>query len=280
MKRSPLFILIPLLVWGNLFPVLSHAQGGATVSEKPAVLNVSGYPGNNLPIALQFAGPPPIGVTASVFRTGTLSLFPGRQPLISQTGNVITLLFPMPANEIDWKGDLEIKWLGRTRIIGIVSGNRLVPAARLTTPAILITPGAVTSIVINTGFIGGGGGDGRPILSGTINPAAETGNIGDFFLNTATNFFYGPKRATGWPVGTQALIYAVTNGISGTLLPAHNAGTRLLTGVCIPTADNTGRSDPLWRIDALDDNRLILRGPASEIFSGRVLIQLYQQPTN
>lgn len=45
---------------------------------------------------------------------------------------------------------------------------------------------------------GPGGTSGKTILSGTTAPAPGIGTIGDFYLNTLTLEFYGPKTATGW----------------------------------------------------------------------------------
>lgn len=39
------------------------------------------------------------------------------------------------------------------------------------------------------------------ILSGSQNPANNTGEDGDFFINTSANYLFGPKNAGIWPSG-------------------------------------------------------------------------------
>lgn len=48
------------------------------------------------------------------------------------------------------------------------------------------------------GTNGANGANGKTILSGTVAPAANLGTVGDFYLNTSTYDFYGPKTAAGW----------------------------------------------------------------------------------
>jgi hypothetical protein len=43
------------------------------------------------------------------------------------------------------------------------------------------------------------GTDGRTILHGAGNPAAGTGEPGDFYLNTTAHTLFGPKDAAAWP---------------------------------------------------------------------------------
>jgi hypothetical protein len=50
----------------------------------------------------------------------------------------------------------------------------------------------------SNGTNGATGASGKTILSGTVAPAAALGTIGDFYLNTTTYDFYGPKTAAGW----------------------------------------------------------------------------------
>ncbi|MBP7174287.1 MAG: hypothetical protein KBA33_09525 [Cloacibacterium sp.] len=46
------------------------------------------------------------------------------------------------------------------------------------------------------------GAGGNTILNGTSAPVTTTGNVGDFYINTATNQIFGPKTTSGWGVGT------------------------------------------------------------------------------
>lgn len=45
------------------------------------------------------------------------------------------------------------------------------------------------------------GTDGKTVLSGTTNPAADVGAVGDFYINTGSSSLFGPKSASGWPTG-------------------------------------------------------------------------------
>lgn len=44
------------------------------------------------------------------------------------------------------------------------------------------------------------GDPGNPITNGTVDPTTE-GEDGDFYLNTATSFLFGPKAGGVWPAG-------------------------------------------------------------------------------
>ena len=43
--------------------------------------------------------------------------------------------------------------------------------------------------------------DGKTIISGTSNPTATIGINGDFYINTSTYYFFGPKINGNWPQG-------------------------------------------------------------------------------
>ncbi len=43
--------------------------------------------------------------------------------------------------------------------------------------------------------------DGRTILNGTSNPSNNIGSNGDFYINTSTSYFFGPKNNGIWPQG-------------------------------------------------------------------------------
>ncbi|MCO6360500.1 tail fiber domain-containing protein [Roseivirga pacifica] len=49
---------------------------------------------------------------------------------------------------------------------------------------------------------GDDGLDGRTILSGNTDPNLSEGSEGDFYINTASNTFFGPKTNAGWGTGT------------------------------------------------------------------------------
>jgi hypothetical protein len=50
------------------------------------------------------------------------------------------------------------------------------------------------------GTNGSNGVDGKTVLSGTVNPTSQ-GVDGDFYINTATSFIFGPKVSGTWPTG-------------------------------------------------------------------------------
>ena len=51
------------------------------------------------------------------------------------------------------------------------------------------------------GPAGPAGEPGNTILYGAANPTAGIGVNGNFYINTTTNFFFGPKAAGAWPAG-------------------------------------------------------------------------------
>ena len=55
-----------------------------------------------------------------------------------------------------------------------------------------------------SGVGGVNGEDGATILSGTVDPVASDGNDGDYFFNTTSKVFFGPKVDGAWPAtGTE-----------------------------------------------------------------------------
>ncbi|MDY3521285.1 hypothetical protein PG614_02225 [Riemerella anatipestifer] len=90
---------------------------------------------------------------------------------------------------------------------------------------------------------GPAGANGKTILSGTSNPATNTGAIGDFYINTANKQIFGPKTNSGWGTGTSIVgpkgatgsqgpagVINATNGLTYTpatqtvALPTGNTG--------------------------------------------------------
>ena len=51
------------------------------------------------------------------------------------------------------------------------------------------------------GADGADGADGKTVLSGATDPDAGTGVDGDFYINTASNFIFGPKASGAWGSG-------------------------------------------------------------------------------
>jgi hypothetical protein len=70
----------------------------------------------------------------------------------------------------------------------------------------------------DTGDAGAAGTDGKTILYGTAAPTTEGVN-GDFYINTSTNFIYGPKAGGVWPAGTSLVGPVGATGASGAFSP-------------------------------------------------------------
>ena len=77
------------------------------------------------------------------------------------------------------------------------------------------------------GVVGATGADGTKIYSGVTAPDATLGATGDFYINTATSGFYGPKTSTGW--GSPFSLKGAT-GATGA------AGSTINSGIVAPDA--------------------------------------------
>jgi hypothetical protein len=67
----------------------------------------------------------------------------------------------------------------------------------------------------NQGIQGPPGQDGNTVLYGTVNPTGATGVDGNFYINTATNFLFGPKAGGVWPAGVTMTGPQGPQGIQG-----------------------------------------------------------------
>jgi hypothetical protein len=73
------------------------------------------------------------------------------------------------------------------------------------------------------GTNGTNGADGKTILNGTTDPSnLYTGTDGDFYINTVTFMFFGPKAGGVWPAGTSL---AGADGATGPAGPTGSTGT-------------------------------------------------------
>lgn len=81
------------------------------------------------------------------------------------------------------------------------------------------------SIIGPAGAAGTNGIDGATILNGLAAPSNAVGRNGDFFLNTNTNTFYGPKAGGIWPTGFSIVGPAGTAGTNGTNGNSFRSGT-------------------------------------------------------
>jgi hypothetical protein len=66
------------------------------------------------------------------------------------------------------------------------------------------------------GPVGAQGTAGNTVLYGASDPVAGTGIDGNFYINTTTNFMFGPKAAGAWPAGTSLIGPTGPQGPSGT----------------------------------------------------------------
>ena len=89
------------------------------------------------------------------------------------------------------------------------------------------------NLVGKPGANGVSGTNGSTVLSGSAAPAAATGAVGDFYLDTTNSTMYGPKTAAGWPMGVSL------KGINGV------NGNTILTGTTAPAAA-TGNNGDLY----------------------------------
>jgi hypothetical protein len=59
------------------------------------------------------------------------------------------------------------------------------------------------------------GADGNTVLYGPTNPVGTTGVNGNFYINTTTNFMFGPKAGGAWPAGTSLVGPQGPQGVQG-----------------------------------------------------------------
>jgi hypothetical protein len=69
--------------------------------------------------------------------------------------------------------------------------------------------------------------DGNTIIYGIINPTTE-GNDGDTYINTNTDFLFGPKAGGTWPAGT-SIVGPQGDSYAGITRVTDSTGTRTIT---------------------------------------------------
>ena len=75
------------------------------------------------------------------------------------------------------------------------------------------------------GADGADGRDGNSVLNGTSNPSADTGVLGDLYIDTTSSTLYGPKSEAGWGQGVSLVGQQGPQGeqgaagVGGTLAP-------------------------------------------------------------
>ena len=81
------------------------------------------------------------------------------------------------------------------------------------------------------GPTGAVGPAGTSMLNGVTNPTANTGNNGDFYINTVTNQLFGPKANGVWPNGVSLIGATGPAGATGATGPQGPAGPTGATGL-------------------------------------------------
>lgn len=83
-----------------------------------------------------------------------------------------------------------------------------------------------------TGATGATGPSGNTIRYGSTDPLNTLGVDGDFYYNTSTKYFFGPKSGGAWPAGTliqgtaaSISVGTTTSGAPGTFASVTNSGT-------------------------------------------------------
>ena len=93
----------------------------------------------------------------------------------------------------------------------------------------------------DNGINGTNGANGNTIWNGTTVPTSNVGNVGDFYFQSSTSDFYGPKSDLGW--GTPVNLKG-QNGVAGPAGPAGStgqtgatgaAGSKILNGTNVPS---------------------------------------------
>lgn len=97
-------------------------------------------------------------------------------------------------------------------------------------------PAGATGATGPQGTAGTNGLDGKTVLNGITNPASATGVNGDFYINTATSFLYGPKAGGVWPAGVSLVGPQGPPGTANGWTITGNAGTT-------PTTNFLGTTD-------------------------------------
>jgi hypothetical protein len=105
------------------------------------------------------------------------------------------------------------------------------------------------------GADGPAGTNGNTILSGTTDPVNTQGSNGDFYLNTATSYLFGPKALGAWPDGAALIGATGPTGLTGPAGATGAAGATGSTGANgegVPAGGTTGQV--LAKIDGTDFN--------------------------
>lgn len=98
-------------------------------------------------------------------------------------------------------------------------------------------PQGIQGVAGATGATGPAGADGKTLLNGMVDPTAGIGVDGDFYTNTATSTFFGPKAAGAWPAGVSIVGPAGATGATGPTGPTGATGATGPAGTPIADTD-------------------------------------------
>jgi len=96
------------------------------------------------------------------------------------------------------------------------------------------------------GSNGVAGVDGKTIMNGTSNPTNQGVN-GDFYINTSTNTFFGPKASGSWPAGVSLVGPQGPAGVQGATGLAGQTGPAGVQGATgLLTSGSAAGNTPFW----------------------------------
>ena len=109
------------------------------------------------------------------------------------------------------------------------------------TNSVLYGPKAAGAWPAGVSLRGVTGTAGNTVHSGSGAPSSGTGVNGDWYIDTAAHYIYGPKAAGAWPAGV-SLIGAAGSGFQTWTAPDLDTGTEILVEWDAPTANS------VWKV--------------------------------